>query len=51
MPLDPKSRKTWEEVQKKFDYPVNAIGVRINNNDRQTLAVWKAEGIDKFLKR
>lgn len=51
MPLDPRVRKNWEELQKKFPFPVNAIGVRINDKDVQTLKVWKEEGIDKFMKK
>jgi hypothetical protein len=51
VPLDPKVRKSWEELQKKFEYPVNAIGVRINPKDQVTLKVWKEEGIDKFVKK
>jgi hypothetical protein len=51
MPIDPRIRKNWEEIQKKFNYPVNAIGVRINEKDAQTLKVWKEEGIDKFVKK
>jgi hypothetical protein len=51
MPLDPKVKKNWEEIQKRYDFPVNALGVRIKENDQQTLKVWKEEGIDKFVKK
>jgi hypothetical protein len=51
VPLDPRIKKAWEELQKRFDFPVNAIGVRINPRDQATLKVWKDEGIDKFLKK
>jgi hypothetical protein len=51
MPLDPAVLKNWQEIQKKFDQPVNAIGVKINPKDQATLKVWKDEGIDKFLKK
>jgi len=51
MPIDPAVRKNWQEIQRKFDYPVNAIGVKINPKDQATLRVWKDEGIDKFLKK
>lgn len=51
MPLDPRVKKNWEELQKKYEFPVNAIGVRIADKDSQTLKVWKEEGIDKFVKR
>src|SRR5262249_47666016 len=33
MPLEPRVKRTWEELQKKFSYPVNAIGLRINEKD------------------
>lgn len=51
MQLDPRVKKNWQEIQKKYNYPVNAIGVRINDKDRETLRVWKEEGIDKFAKK
>ena len=51
MPLDDKIKKNWEEIQKRYDYPVNALGVKINPKDQATLKVWKDEGIDKFVKK
>jgi len=33
-------KNNWIEIQKKFDYPVNAIGVKINPTDSKTLNVW-----------
>ncbi len=51
MPVKPEIKKNWEEIQKKYDFPVNAIGVRINSKDQATLKVWKEEGIDKFVKK
>ncbi len=51
MAIDPAVRRNWEEIQKKYDTPVNAIGVKIAPRDEKTLKVWKEEGIDKFLKR
>jgi hypothetical protein len=51
MPIDPSIKKTWIEVQKKNDVPVNAIGVKIDPKDANTLRVWKDEGIDQFQKR
>jgi hypothetical protein len=51
MPVDPRIRKNWEEIQKRHAYPVNALGVRINPKDQATLKVWKEEGIDKFVKQ
>lgn len=51
MPLDPRVRKNWVEVQKKHDMPVNAIGMKIDSKDANTLRVWKEEGIDQFVKK
>jgi len=51
MPLHPAVKKNWEEIQKKFSIPVNAIGVKIDPKDQATLKVWKEEGIDKFIKK
>lgn len=51
MALDPSVRKTWEELQKKYSHPVNAIGIKIDPKDQATLKVWKDEGIDRFQKR
>jgi len=51
MSMDPAVKKNWIEIQKKFDIPVNAIGVKIKSGDKKTLKVWKEEGIDSFMKR
>ena len=51
MPIDPSVKKNWEDIQKQYDKPVNAIGVKIDPKDKKTMNVWKEEGIDKFLKR
>jgi hypothetical protein len=51
MPVDQAVRKNWQEIQKKFNYPVNAIGVRIGPKDHATLKTWKEEGIDRFMKK
>ena len=51
MGIDDSVRKNWIEIQKKFDVPVNAIGVKIDPKDEKTLKVWQAEGIDKFVKK
>lgn len=51
MSLNPHVKKNWIEIQKKYDYPVNAIGVKIESNDQKTLKVWKEEGIDQFMKK
>jgi len=48
--LDPKIKRNWEEIQKRYNYPVNAIGAKIDSKDKETLRVWRDNGIDKFLK-
>ena len=40
-------KRMWIEIQKKYDFPVNAIGVRIKQQDAATLKVWREEGIDQ----
>jgi hypothetical protein len=49
--LDPAVLKNWQEIQKKYDHPVNAIGVKINPKDQVTLKVWKEAGLDRFVKK
>lgn len=51
MSVKPEVKKNWIEVQKRYSYPVNAIGVKIKQNDEKTLKVWQEEGIDKFVKK
>lgn len=51
MGIDGSVRKNWIEIQKKYDVPVNAIGVKIDPKDEKTLKVWKEEGIDQFVKK
>ncbi|QTA86817.1 hypothetical protein [Desulfonema magnum] len=51
MALDVAVKKNWIEIQKKFNVPVNAIGVKIKPKDQKTLKVWKEEGIDQFMKK
>jgi len=51
MPLDPKIKKSWEELQRKYPHPVNALGIKIADKDQMTLKVWKEEGIDKFVQK
>jgi hypothetical protein len=51
MPIDDGIRKTWIELQKKNDVPVNAIGMKIDSRDEFTLKVWREEGIDRFLRK
>ena len=51
MALDPGIKKNWIEIQKKHDLPVNAIGMKIDAKDTNTLRVWREEGIDKFVRK
>ncbi len=51
MPIDERIKRTWIELQTRNDVPVNAIGVKIDPKDVETLRVWKKEGIDRFLKK
>ena len=44
-------KKMWIDIQKKYDFPVNAIGVRIAQQDAATLKVWRETGIDQFQKK
>ena len=50
MAIDPAIKKNWIEIQKNYDLPVNAIGVKIDPKDEKTLKVWRDEGIDQFVK-
>lgn len=49
MPIDPKVKKNWEKIQEKYDHPVDAVGRPIDKRDQETLQIWKAEGIDRFM--
>jgi hypothetical protein len=51
MALEASVKKNWIEIQKKYDHPVNAIGVKIDPKDEKTLKIWKEEGIDQFVKK
>ncbi len=51
MALDPSIKKSWIELQKKSDAPINAIGIRIDPKDEFTLRVWRDEGIDQFVRK
>ena len=51
MAVDAAVKKNWAEIQKKHDVPVNAIGMKINPKDANTLKVWREEGIDQFVKK
>jgi len=49
--LDEAIRKTWIEIQRHRDVPVNAIGVQIDPKDVDTLRAWRAAGIDHFVRK
>jgi hypothetical protein len=49
MPLDPNVKENWEKLQTEYDYPVDAMGRPIDQNDTETLRVWRDEGIDQFM--
>jgi hypothetical protein len=51
MGINASVKKNWIDIQKKYDKPVNAIGVKIDPKDEKTLTVWKEEGIDNFIKK
>ncbi|MEM8962934.1 MAG: hypothetical protein AAGD38_15725 [Acidobacteriota bacterium] len=51
MTVNATAKKNWIEIQKKHAVPVNAIGIKINPKDEATLSVWRAEGIDQFVKK
>jgi hypothetical protein len=51
MALNPAVKKNWIEVQKRYNYPVNAIGVKIDPKDQATLKVWKEEAIDQHMQK
>lgn len=49
MPLDPGIKDNWQKLQSQYNYPVDAVGRPIDQNDQDTLNVWKDEGIDQFM--
>ena len=51
MALDVNIKKNWITIQKKYDVPVNAIGMKINPKDEKTLKVWREEGIDTYMRK
>ena len=50
MAIKPAVKANWIAHQKKYPYPVNAIGRRIALDDHKTLQVWREEGIAQFVK-
>jgi hypothetical protein len=51
MAIDRNVKTNWEKLQEKYNYPVDALGRPIDPKDQETLKVWQAEGIDRFMKR
>lgn len=51
MAINPSIKKAWIETQKKHDAPVNAIGIKIDLKDANSLRIWKEEGLDQFVKK
>jgi hypothetical protein len=51
MPVDPKVKRQWQEVQKEYGYPVDVLGCPIDLKDKETLKTWWEEGLDRFMKR
>lgn len=49
--VNPVVKKNWMEIQKNYNVPVNAIGIRIKDSDIRTLQAWKDQGIDNFIKK
>ena len=38
--------RKWIKVQQKYDYPVTALGVRIESSDEAAMSMWLDYGID-----
>ena len=51
MALDPNIKANREKLQQKYNYPVDALGRPIDQNDAETLKVWQDEGIDYFMQK
>jgi len=51
MSMDNAVKKNWEELQQKYNVPVDALGRPIDPKDQETLKVWQNEGIDQFVKK
>ncbi len=51
MGIDETVKRNWIAIQQKYDFPVNAIGMKINPKDEKTMKVWKSEGIDAYMRK
>lgn len=49
--LLPEAITAWRIIQKRFAYPVNAIGERILPDDVQAIQLWRRYGIHHYLNR
>ncbi len=49
--INPVIKKNWTELQKKYNVPVNAIGIKIKDSDVKALQTWMNYGIDSFIKK
>ena len=46
MAIDEAFRLKWIATQRKFDYPVNAMGAPIAEDDEVSMRIWQEQGID-----
>lgn len=44
-------KKNWIELQKKSNVPVNAIGLKIDPKDENSMKAWRDEGMEDHLAR
>ncbi len=51
MGLNEAVKRNWITIQQKYDFPVNAIGMKIDPKDEKTKKVWRDEGIDAYMKK
>ena len=51
VPAEIAYRRTWIEMQKRHEEPVNAIGLRIDPRDQMELKRWRDAGIDLHLRK
>jgi hypothetical protein len=49
MPINQQLKEKWEKIQQEYDYPVDALGNPIAEDDEETLAIWHEEGIANFM--
>ncbi len=49
--ISPDGILTWRSIQKKYNYPVTALGEKIEPNDKTAIAIWRKYGIDHYIDR